>query len=493
MPPPSGGRCAVILDLYEVKQVFTGGGMGLVYHVRHRGWNMDMAVKRPRAEYFATEAHRENFVREAETWVNLGLHPHTVSCYYVRTVDGVPCVFAEFIEGGSLADWIGTRTLYEGGSAKALERILDIAIQFAWGLHYAHEQGLVHQDVKPANLLMTPDGTAKVTDFGLAKARAVVGEAVAAPAQQSILASYGGMTLAYCSPEQAEIAALRKMGTPYEALPKLTRRTDIWSWAVSVFEMLCGELPCEHGGQTAGEVFDGYLEEEPSEGFLPKIPPSLAELLKSCFRRSPDERPKNMAEIAGVVRGIYEAVTGNEYLRLAPKPTDLLADSLNNRALSVMDLGKPQEAEETWHQALQADAHHLESVYNFGLFEWRTARIDDVELARRLREAGTNARPPRLALLVAQVELESGDAETAVSLLEQVDEVDREGGEMRSVLAYALQRLQEVPRCLRAFQGHTLRVNSVCLSLDGRWALSGSLDDTLRLWDVLDGSVCADP
>ena len=204
----------VILDLYELKQVFTGGGMGLVYHVHHRGWNMDLAVKRPRVQYFTTEAHRENFVREAETWVNLGLHPHTVSCYYVRTIDGVPCVFAEFIEGGSLADWIGTRRLYDGGPDKALERILDIAIQFAWGLHYAHEQGLVHQDVKPANVLMTPDGTAKVTDFGLAKSRAASGEPVAASAQQSILASFGGMTAAYCSPEQAEIEALSKGGDP---------------------------------------------------------------------------------------------------------------------------------------------------------------------------------------------------------------------------------------------------------------------------------------
>ena len=166
----------VILDLYEVKQVHTGGGMGLVYRVHHKNWNMDLAVKSPRADYFMAEQQKQNFIRECETWINLGLHPNIVSSYYVRTLGGIPRVFAEYVDGGSLKDWIDNKKLYKGGKEKALERILDIAIQFAWGLHYAHEQGLIHQDVKPANVMTTKDGTVKVTDFGLAKARATAGE-----------------------------------------------------------------------------------------------------------------------------------------------------------------------------------------------------------------------------------------------------------------------------------------------------------------------------
>jgi serine/threonine protein kinase len=174
----------VILDLYELKQVHESGGMGLVYRAHHRGWNTDLAVKTPRSDYFKTEAQKENFARECETWINLGLHPHIVSCHYVRTLGGIPRVFAEYVEGGSLKDWIDSRKLYAGGPQEVLKRILDIAIQMAWGLHYAHEheQGLVHQDVKPANVLMMPDGTAKVSDFGLARARAAAGEAFAGPA-----------------------------------------------------------------------------------------------------------------------------------------------------------------------------------------------------------------------------------------------------------------------------------------------------------------------
>jgi len=152
----------VILDLYEVKQVHEAGAMELVYRVHHRNWNIDLALKSPRAEFFETEAQKEDFVREAETWIKLGLHPNTVSCYYVRRLGGIPCVFAEYVKGGSLKDRIEDERLYQGGADEILERILDTAIQFAWGLHYAHEQGLVHQDIKPDNVMMTENGTPKV-------------------------------------------------------------------------------------------------------------------------------------------------------------------------------------------------------------------------------------------------------------------------------------------------------------------------------------------
>ena len=123
--PPVWRVGDVILDRYEVKQVFTGGGMGLVYRVHHRDWAMDLAVKSPRPEFFQTQQHIENFEREAETWVNLGLHPHTVSCSYVRRLGGIPRIFTEFVDGGSLADWIRSRRRYEGGPDRAMGRMKD--------------------------------------------------------------------------------------------------------------------------------------------------------------------------------------------------------------------------------------------------------------------------------------------------------------------------------------------------------------------------------
>ncbi|MDH5639032.1 MAG: protein kinase, partial [Nitrospinota bacterium] len=136
----------VILDLYEVTGLLGEGGMGKVYKVLHRNWNIDLAVKSPKPSELEKAGGVETFEEEAETWVNLGLHPNTVSCYYVRRLGGIPRVFAEYVDGGSMQDWIKDGRLSDIGG------MLDVAIQFAWGLDYSHERGLVHQDIKPANV-----------------------------------------------------------------------------------------------------------------------------------------------------------------------------------------------------------------------------------------------------------------------------------------------------------------------------------------------------
>ena len=174
-----------ILDTYEVISDAVRGGMGSVWKVRHSGWNTDLAMKRPQPRFFSegSEKRKENFVHECEAWINLGLHPNIVSCYYVREISGVPTIFSEWMENGSLKNRIEDGSLYEisgehertGGDWERIIqlRLLDIAIQFARGLHYAHESKdhLIHQDVKPDNLLLTMTWEAKVADFGLARAR----------------------------------------------------------------------------------------------------------------------------------------------------------------------------------------------------------------------------------------------------------------------------------------------------------------------------------
>ncbi len=460
----------VILGLYEVKGVLGEGGMGRVYRVHHRGWDVDLAVKSPRADVLAAGGS-EAFVREAEAWAELGLHPHTVSCYYVRTLGGIPRVFAECVEGGSLHDCIRDRRIYEGGPEKALARILDVAIQFAWGLDYAHERGLVHQDVKPHNVMMTLEGTAKVADFGLAKARG--GERASSPAMPggTLLVSSGGMTPAYCSPEQA-------------ARKPLTRRTDVWSWAVSVLEMFTGEVTWA-SGLAAPSVLEAHLDAAIEDPGLPTIPAPVADLLRACFASEPNKRPQTMADVASTLRDLHATVVDECDSREAPSAAPDTAESLNNRALSLLDLGRHDGAQTTWSEALRLHPGHPESAYNRGLARWRLGTWTDVDVLRDLR--GIEHASWQSLHAQALVHLERADAQGALDALGRASESDQGASEMRSTSAIAKRRLSASGGLVRTFEGHTSLVYSVHLSADGRYALSGSEDKTTKLWDVATG------
>jgi serine/threonine protein kinase len=268
--------------------------MGKVYLVRSRSNGQAFAVKKTRLR--DPEAQR-NFFAELQTWIDLPEHPHLAACRFFRTVGDEAVVFGEFVDGGSLAEWIRQRRLTR------LEQVLDVAIQFAWGLHAAHEHGLIHQDVKPGNVLLTRDGVAKVADFGLARARVRAGETTRGTLQ-TILVSAGGMTPAYCSPEQAA-------GQP------LSRRTDIWSWGVSVLEMFTGEVTW-HSGATASEVLEAYLQTGPSDRQLPTMPADLAAILQKCFHQDPSRRYPTMITVAACLRPVYERAMGKKYERQPP-------------------------------------------------------------------------------------------------------------------------------------------------------------------------------
>jgi predicted Zn finger-like uncharacterized protein len=464
----------VILGLYEVREVFTSGGMGLVYRVRHHGWNVDLAVKCPRPQFFLNEQDKENFEREAETWVKLGLHPHTVTCHYVRRLGGIPRVFAEFVAGGSLAEWIRTRKLYAGGPRPTLARVLDVAIQFAWGLHHAHEQGLVHRDVKPGNVLLTAEGVAKVTDFGMARARGTAAPPAAGAEGRSILVSAGGLTPAYCSPEQV-------LGQP------VSRKTDLWSWGVAVLEMFTGAVTWSAGHLAADALADYRRRGRPDER-LPVLPPALADLLGRCFQRDPEARPRDLPEVVAELLDIYRQAIGRAYHREVPAPAEALADSLNNRAVSLLDLNKQPEAEQLWQEALTAGPNHPESTYNLGLSRWRCGRMTGEALLQKLQEVcATHPGDWLPQYLLALAHLEQGGWPTAVEILETLVKTGHNTDEVQAALTVAREYLASADRCLRTFQGHSDWVSSVCFSDDGRLALSGGADRAVKLWDVATG------
>jgi len=294
-----------VLDDFVVERTLGEGGMGKVYLLRSRTNGSRFAVKRAKG---FNEAERRGFLAELQTWIDLPEHANLVPCRFFRTMDSEILIFAEYVEGGSLVEWIDSRRLYEGGPKQALERMLDIAIQFAWGLSCLHELGLVHQDVKPGNVLMSGDGETalqgvrpRVTDYGLTRMRAAGGESpTSGPGRGARVSTVGGSP-AYWSPEQAS-------GWP------LTRKTDIWSWGVSVLEMFSGGATWE-SGLAAEELLEFCRRNGAPDKAIPSMPPRLAVLLRECFRQDPQERLASLSEAVNRLKVIYREFLGADYGR----------------------------------------------------------------------------------------------------------------------------------------------------------------------------------
>lgn len=389
----------VVADRYHVLAVHGDGGTGLVHRVRHLGWGVDLAVKSPRPELLRTDDDRQRFIAEADTWVSLGPHPHVCGCHYVRVLDGVPRVFAEYMTGGSLGNRIDDRTLYAGPADDVRSRVLDIAVQAAWGLQHAHDQNLVHQDVKPANILLDGDGTAKITDFGLARARAAVSD------DASILVTSGGLTVAYASPEQ------------WERKP-LGRRTDVFSLAVSILEMYTGGVSWRFG-PAAGHALAAHLRQPAADPRLPVLDAPVAHLLQRCLHDDPQLRPAAMTDVADALVAAYEQTFHRPYPRQRPRPADLRADELNNRALSLIDLGRHAEAARMFDRALDVDPEHRPAAYNRTMLRWQRGEVLDehvVEFVTRIAEASAPDLPSGDRML-ADLHLQRGDVEPARSSL----------------------------------------------------------------------------
>ncbi|WP_030185357.1 WD40 repeat domain-containing serine/threonine-protein kinase [Streptomyces sp. NRRL S-813] len=471
---PTGTR---LLGTYEITGAPKSGGMGVVYPARHLEWGTAVAVKSPQRHLLRRPADREDFIQEAQTWVGLGLHPHICACHYVRTVDGFPRVFAEWVDGGSLEDRMRGEDppLYRGDGSDALARVLDIAVQTVWGLEHAHARGVVHRDVKPGNILVGHDGQVRVTDFGLA---------------QAPLDRRG--SLRYRSPEQAE----RREAGP---------ATDLWSFATTVLEMFTGGGPWLDGA-AAGDALAHFRATGGQWARLWPMPERLAALLARCLNPNSEGRPASMADIAGELTAVHKEVTGRPYPRERPVAARLRADELNNRALTLRDLRRADDAEvlRLLRQALDADPRHPEASYNLGVLRWRAGETTVAGVLHELRAAlpadtdrASAERQDRVRQLMELVDAERGESAPAV-------EIPVVGSTRVAVMCPLPDgrhlvtgdddgrlTVYELPtgRRVRTLDGHAPHpVNAVHVSSDGRYAISTGMDRTVRLWDLTTGA-----
>ena len=427
------GLCQV-LPLAPDK-LYAEGGVGVVQRVRRRDWNVDLIVKSPKPGVVVTESGKESFERECQTWIELGLHANIVSCYFVRRIDGIPRLFAEYAPDGTLRDWIADKRIYTGSPQECLARLIDISIQFAWGLEHAHSQGLLHLDVKPGNV-MTSGSTIKVTDFGLSKFATEMNEK-GDPASSFC----EGMTPSYCSPEQYEAFQIYRQRREEGAastekittLP-MTKQSDIWSWAISVLTMFHGRSPCKMGGQTAAEVFEVFLKSQESSP-RPAMPQDMVELIRQCFQKNPSDRPESMQLVADRLVDIYEDVIGVKYPRRQPQNAALSGESLSNKAISLLDLGKTTEALSLLAEASETEPDHPLITFNNSLALWRSGRILDTQAVERFAELEQNRSfDPASFYVSGLTQVERGNIKSAISSFERVLELAPKRSDVQRLL-----------------------------------------------------------
>ncbi len=481
----------VILGVYEVRPMPNGlpyaeGGVGLVHRVYHREWDIELAVKSPKSSIFQTEIGRQNYERECKTWIDLGLHPNIVTCYLARRIDGIPRLFAELVLDGSLSDWVRSGRLYQGTANEIHQRIFDIAIQFAWGLDYAHRQGLLHLDIKPANVMIS-GSSVKVTDFGLSRAvAAAVDDSGSSSARNSDL-RWEGMTPGYCSPEQYQ-AYLLFQSKEKTQTPRMTARSDIWSWAISVMTMYYGRPPCKKGGQTASKTFEQFLKLPPAPG-RPAMSKGMTELLRNCFQVEPERRPRSMAEIADRLMEAYLAAFHERYDRKQPVVTASTAESLNNRAASLIDLGELKQAETLFGEVIGMHTWHPQALYNKTVLDWRTGKITDIEATHQV-EALTNLRPNDATswYALALIQKERGNIEDAHHAMQRVLDLEPKQEHQRH---YASTRdlLARNTRCIERFRICPLEQPFVFLSEDENLILFAVTTEVIGVYDTGTGGV----
>ena len=278
------------LGSYEVLSLLGAGGMGEVYRARDTRLNRDVAIKVLPAERLADEHRRLRFQQEARALSSLN-HPHIVTIYEVESAGPVDFIVMEFVRGSTLDQLIPSRGL------RASE-LLRIAMPVAEALAAAHARGIVHRDVKPANLMVDGDAVVKVLDFGVAKLLEPGGEPGSATATDlppgvSAFGQIAG-TLAYMAPEQASGG-------------KVDARSDVFSFGAVLYEMATGARAFD--GNSSAETLAAVLAARPKPPTqITDVPRELERVILRCLRKEPDRRYQTMLDVRNDLQELQEEI-----------------------------------------------------------------------------------------------------------------------------------------------------------------------------------------
>lgn len=274
----------IVQAKYRILREIGRGGMGIVYEAEDIRLNRTVALKFLPAELTSDPEARERFVQEARAASALD-HPNICTIHEIDETESGDMFIAMACYAGESLE----QKIVDGPVAAA--DVIAYSVQIAEGLAKAHERGIIHRDVKPGNILITSDGTAKIVDFGLAK--------LAGQVRRTLPGTTLG-TVAYMSPEQAR-------GEPADA------RTDVWSLGVVLYEMVTGELPFQ--GENGQAVLYAILNKPPKpvKTLRPGFPTELESIIRKALAKNPANRFASAQEMAEALRDLKFRMTAREY------------------------------------------------------------------------------------------------------------------------------------------------------------------------------------
>ena len=253
---------------YEIMEIIGVGGMAVVYKAHDNQENRTVAVKILKPEFVSNEEFLRRFKNESKAIAMLS-HPNIVKVYDVSFGDLIQYIVMEYIEGITLKEYIEQR-----GSLRWKDAV-HFTIQILKGLQHAHDKGIVHRDVKPQNIMVLPDGTIKVTDFGIARF---------ARSDQRTITDKAIGSVHYISPEQARGE-------------KTDEKSDIYSLGVILYEMITGQMPFQ--AESAVSVAIMQLQREPKTPteINGSIPMGLEQITMHAMQKTPERRYQSAAEM----------------------------------------------------------------------------------------------------------------------------------------------------------------------------------------------------
>ena len=271
-----------LINRYEIIMKIGSGGMADVYKAKDHVLNRLVAIKVLKQEYSTDATFVKKFRVEAQSAAGLS-HPNIVNVYDVGEDDGVYFIVMELVQGITLKNYIDMKGKLD------IREALNISVQIASGLSAAHENRIIHRDIKPQNIIMSRDGKVKVTDFGIAKV-----------ADSTTVTTTAAGTVHYISPEQA------RGGYSDE-------RSDIYSLGITMYEMVTGRVPCEGETNVAVALMHIQSEITPPRQLEPSIPVSFEKIILKCTQKKPERRYASARELIADLRKVLTHPDG-EYV-----------------------------------------------------------------------------------------------------------------------------------------------------------------------------------